>query len=565
MHGAVSLRRSAAIAVEMGKGTGDSGMASGGILRPRAGGTLATARAIGRRLFTWQVALGAVLVIAVCVRVPFFRVPLVTDEGGYAYTTHRGLIGGDSLYHLLWFDRTQGILWVYRVIFETLGKDLLAIRLFAALYNALSALLVYVIGRRLGGKRVGLIAAFLFGLFSVMPHMEAFTANAELFMTLPALASLALLLPLDAVRLHATEPLRARRNRDAARRIALSGVCAGAAFVIKPAEAAALIVGGVLLLVAARRGDRSWRALLRPQVIFGAAAAVGILPAVVDGIVRDGHAYLAQVLLYRGAEESIISPNSLGRLSHSVWSTIVVGGDVLPLVLLAVLALTIYRRALPADARLLAPAWLGASFFGVALGGNWYGHYFFQMLPPLALYAAFALRAAFVQGTTAVWRQRLVVAVSLSVMLTASYTGRYFVAQPAELATTLYQDRLYEAQDPLVAYLKEHTRASDQIYVAFEGPSIYYLSERQSAFPVIWRQPVLSDPATFNRLMATLDTPAGPAYIVDLDAPRYQRAHERLRPILERRYRLAAIIGGVQVYERVPSTWDVPWTMRVDR
>lgn len=548
----------------MGKGTGGGGMASGSLRRGRLGEIIAAA-AIGRRLVTWQVALGVVLALAIWVRVPFFSVPLVTDEGGYAYTTRHGLIVGDGLYRLLWFDRTQGILWVYRVIFETLGRSVLAIRLFAALYNALSALLIAVIGRRLGGMRVGLIAAFLFGLFSVMPHMEAFTANAELFMTLPALASLALLLPLDAVQLDATAPLRARCNRDAARRIALSGLCAGVAFIIKPAEAAALMTGGALLLIAARRRDRSWRAMLRPQVLFGAAAFVGILPAIIDGFVRDGKEFVEQVLLYRGVEESIISRNSLGRLSHAVFSTVVVGGDVLPLVLLAVLALTVYRRALSPDARALAPAWLGTSFFGVALGGNWYGHYFFQMLPPLALFAAFALRAAFVQGTTAVWRQRLVVALSLSVMLTATYTGRYFVAQPAEIATALYQDRLYQVQGPIVAYLREHSRPGDQIYVAFEGPSIYYLSERQSAFPVIWRQPVLSDPAMFNRLLATLDTPAGPAYIVDLDAPRYQRAHERLRPILERRYRLAAIIGGVQVYERVPSTWNLAWTMPIDR
>lgn len=539
-------------------------MASGHILRGHTDKTIAAAVTIVRRLWTWQAVLGVILLIAVVVRVPFFSVPLVTDEGGYAYTTSRGL-SGQTLYRLLWFDRTQGILWVYRVIFETLGKDLLAIRLFAALYNALSAGLLYVIGRRLGGKRVGLIAALLFGLFSVMPHMEAFTANAELFMTLPVLASLALLLPLDAVGLHAGEPLRARCNRDAARRIALSGLCAGVAFVIKPAAVAALITGGVLLLIVARRRETSWRATVRPQILFGAAAFFGILPAIIDGFVRDGREFVAQVLLYRGVEESIISRNSLGRLGHSIGSSIVVGGDVLPLVLLVVLALTVYRRALPMDARRLAPAWLGASFFGVALGGNWYGHYFFQMLPPLALYAALALRAAFVQGTTAVRRQRLVVALSLSVMLTASYTGQYFVAQPAAIATTLYQDRLYEAQEPLVAYIKANSRPSDRIYVAFEGPTIYYLSERQSAFPVIWRQPVLSDPATFNRLMATLDTPAGPEYIVDLDAPRYQRAHERLRPILERRYRLAAIISGVQVYARVPSTWNVPWTMPVDR
>jgi hypothetical protein len=292
---------------------------------------------------------------------------------------------------------------------------------------------------------------------------------------------------------------------------------------------------------------------------------IGVLPAVVDGFARDGRAYIRQVLLYRGATESIVSRHAFGRLGLSVWNSLVVGGDVLPLVILTVLALTVYRASLSDDARRLAPLWLLASFGGIALGGNWFTHYFFQLLPPLAIYAAIGVRAAFVRGRAALWRVRLVTVLSLSVMLTAGYAGHYFVAQPAEISWNLYHDRAYQAQEPLVAYLKANARPNDRIYIAFEAPEIYYLSERQSAFPVVWRQPILNDPTTFDRLIATLDTPAGPMFIVDLDAPRFQRAHDRLRPVLARRYELAAIIQGVQVYRRVPSLWNYPWTEKVDR
>ena len=161
-------------------------------------------------------ALGVILLLAVLVRMPFLHVPLIADEGGYAYTTHYGL-SGRTLYHLLWFDRTQGILWVYRVIFQTLGQSVVAIRLFAAIYNAGSALLVYSSVAGLADKRTGLIAASLFALFSVMPHVQGFTANAELFMTLPALASLALLLPIERTRMAPDAGLLARVNVGATR------------------------------------------------------------------------------------------------------------------------------------------------------------------------------------------------------------------------------------------------------------------------------------------------------------------------------------------------------------
>ena len=154
------------------------------------------------------------------------------------------------------------------------------------------------------------------------------------------------------------------------------------------------------------------------------------------------------------------------------------------------------------------------------------------MLPPLAIYAALGVQAAFRHENAARWRVRLVTVLSLSVMLTTAYAGHYFVAEPAQISWDLYHDRAYQAQGPLVAYLKANSRPNDRIYIAFEAPEIYYLSGRQSAFPVLWRQPILNDPATFDRLIATLDTPAGPAFIVDLDAPRFQSAHDRLRPVL---------------------------------
>ncbi len=528
------------------------------------GADMARLAAFRRWVLTWQVALGVILLLAVLVRMPFLHVPLIADEGGYAYTTHYGL-SGRTLYHLLWFDRTQGILWVYRVIFQTLGRGIVAIRLFAALYNAGSALLISIIGRRLADTRTGLLAAFLFALFSAMPHVQGFTANAELFMTLPALASLVLLLPAERTRMEPDRRLFARESVAATRCIFLSGLCAGIAVVIKPAEVAAVATAALLLFLAARREGIPWWARLRRQSILGAGALIGVLPAIVDGFARDGRAYIRQVLLYRGATESIVSRHAFGRLGHSLWNSLVVGGDVLPLVVLTALALTIYRASLSEDARWLAPLWFLASFGGIALGGNWFTHYFFQLLPPLAIYAAIGVRAAFARGETARWRVRLVTLLSLSVMLTAAYTGQYFAAQPADISWNLYHDRAYQAQGLLVEYLKANSGPNDRIYIAFEAPEIYYLSERQSAFAVVWREPILNDPATFDRLIATLDTPAGPAFIVDVDAPRFQRAHDRLRPVLTRRYQLVAIIQGVQVYRRVPSLWAYPWTEKVDR
>src|SRR5919198_595110 len=106
-------------------------------------------------------ALAIVGAVSLGVRLPFLSVPLITDEGGYAYTAH-WLARGLTLYRDLWFDRPQGIFLVYGGLMRLFGESTPALRLGAALWNGLSVVALFALGRRLFGDLSGLAAAGLF-------------------------------------------------------------------------------------------------------------------------------------------------------------------------------------------------------------------------------------------------------------------------------------------------------------------------------------------------------------------------------------------------------------------
>ncbi len=147
---------------------------------------------MGIRRWSWPAAVVALALFACLVRWPYLDVPISADEGGYA-TAAYWWARGDALYREITITRPQGIFVVYRTI-EALGLgSVRGIHLFAGAYNALSTLLLLALAARVWGRGVGLGAAALYALLMATPWVEGYQANAELFMTLPLLAGLALL------------------------------------------------------------------------------------------------------------------------------------------------------------------------------------------------------------------------------------------------------------------------------------------------------------------------------------------------------------------------------------
>jgi hypothetical protein len=107
--------------------------------------------------------------------------------------------------------------------------------------------------------------------------------------------------------------------------------------------------------------------------------------------------------------------------------------------------------------------WLAAAFVGAAAGFRFFGHYFLQLAPPLALLAAGALA-----NPTRIQRLRTTVlgAASVAVFLVLTLTTHPSVLHP---------------YDRLAAAIDARTAPADRIFVWGQFPQAYWASDRPPA------------------------------------------------------------------------------------
>jgi 4-amino-4-deoxy-L-arabinose transferase-like glycosyltransferase len=439
------------------------------------GRPVATASGLAAPYVLPLIALGAAL-LALLVRLPFLDWPLTVDEAGYAYGA-RLWSEGVSLYSdEVWFDRPQGIFVAYRAGMAVLGDSTEAIRLLGALWSAATVALVVWLADRMFDRRVALVAGAILAVVSAAPAIEGFVANAEVFMLLPATASAGCVW---------------RRRPFAA------GLLAGAAIILKPSGAAALLLAAWWLY----RDREPLRVWLR--LSLGAA----LLPtlALVHGVATAGvHDYLYATLLFRlleGGSNPLVLSFVVGILATLwVWAP-----------LAAAAALGWRRLSGRRRARSFLLAWLATSIVGMAMGGNWWAHYFVQLMPPLVL-----LVAAEVAATRPAARadpRALAVGLAAAAVLFAGLIWPA-VSVPREDAITRYlHNELYLLSDDVAAYLRAEAAPDDQVFVALSHASVVYLSERRSSWPYLYSQQTTSIPGAFEDATQHLEDGV-PAFVV---------------------------------------------------
>ena len=479
------------------------------------GGILRAARA-------WRFALATALIAAVSValRVPFRSVPLITDEGGYAYVAHwmeRGL----TLYRDLWFDRPQAIFLLYRAQLAMLGETVEAIRDGAALYNAATTVLVCMLGARLRSRRAGLAAGGLFAVASVSPIVEGFTANAELYMALPVAAAV----------------LLAHRKSWF-----WAGVAGALACAVKPTAAFTVAPGLAVLLMAGGRRSRG-------ALMCAAGAGCGALPFVAHGASIDPALYWYSVVGFRLAAHSALSVGGSwwGELARTAPAAVVALG---PLWLLAGAGAVATWRT---QSGRVGTAMLLGSLVGAAAGGYWYWHYFVGTVLPAALLGGLALDRSGIA-----WRDTPGVALALATVGALALNARAIGASPEETSLRLYHRPAYVASREIAAYVRDRTTERDTIFAAFAQADLYHLASRRAAVRQLYWTEINRIPGALDALLDTLDDAVRrPKYVIEIDADlevpgRAAQFWERIAS----HYESVGSIGGFTIYRAVEEAGE---------
>ena len=444
--------------------------------------------------------------------------------------------GGGRLYAEGGVDnKPPGIYWLYASVFEVFGRyDMTAIHLVALIALAATCWLLFVIGRDLAGLRAGLLAAVLYGVLTGAGNPRLLAANTELFMTLPLAAAFLLL-------------LRGRWFWSAVLMVA-----AGA---FKQVAAVEVLLLPAALFVLEERGDR-----VSAAVRFGLGLAAGL---------GAGAVLLALTGSFTGFWRWTVE--TLVGYAQSNWTLAILwlrGRDsVVPfvgeLIVVWIAAIAYAARWCDLDGRArLAVAWFVLSGLGALAGGHWSWHYFIQVMAPLAVLAALGID----QALETSWRRWAATAALAGVAVPAlAWTAFNFTADPL---TYDWSPPVAQHQQ-VAAYIAEHTRPGDRIFVWGDWAALYVEADRlpASRFPGFLRgfdrgsgaPPNSWDtaPDVWPALQSDLERNP-PSLIVDTAAAGWSSFsaypmsnYPVLAQFVAAHYRAVATVDGVVIYQRV--------------
>ncbi|MFL6215645.1 MAG: ArnT family glycosyltransferase [Blastocatellia bacterium] len=380
---------------------------------------------------TVVITFAAIVFITFLLRI-FYSSHLYQDDGLW-FTAAEEMRRGKALYRDIYFDKPPGIVLVYAALFKLFGAHILTIRLFTILYCVVVSMMLYVFGKRLYSERVGLTAAMLFAVFSTVyasGHVQGL--NTDFLMALPYTAAAYWLL-------RSRDDVFGRQvtRRQSTGFAVAGGASIGVAMQFNPKGAFGFVFFALFLLLAyfwkrgdaatrghgdtAREGQRnearlSLRVAASPCLRVGffslVGFALGTLPFVVW--LARSHAlgfYWLYVWDWGARYARYYTASQIMATAVAQTANYFLLNNTLLITLLFVAA-TVFKRmkratgstsageiaatsdaAFRADVALLL--WFVVSYTGMSVGGRFYGHYFFQVLPALCLIGGRGLTGIF--------------------------------------------------------------------------------------------------------------------------------------------------------------------------
>ncbi|MFH8991169.1 ArnT family glycosyltransferase [Streptomyces sp. NPDC017940] len=394
---------------------------------------VATGTAPGHRTY-WTRLLPALALLACATRLPSFAGPLWNPDEGYLAVQARLLADGGELYETVVDRKPPLVPWLYRAAFAVAGDEsLTSVRILAIGAHLLTAVLLASLARRRWGDRAGRTAGVLYLLLSVGLNPEdAQAATFEVFM-LPGTAA-------------------AVWSADR-RRFGLAGTAVACAFLAKQTGGAVLVP--VVWLLWGAGGAGPGPGGVRREGVRLAAGVVG--PVFAAAVLTDPSGFVFWTVTGSGAYASFTG-SELHVLARGLANTLLLGTACAGILPPVVRVLRVARTG-AADLWL----WAGSSAGAVVLGFHFFGHYFLQLTPPLALLGTVALQI--------LPRERTVRAVLASACVCLLFVAWGLLAPRPDLAHA----------ERLAAALQSRTAPGDRVLVWGMHPETYWLADRTPA------------------------------------------------------------------------------------
>lgn len=373
-----------------------------------------------------------------------------------------------------------GFSLVYALIFKTLGTEPFQIRFFLAFWNAIALIFVYLSAKKLFYEKIALLSAFLYSCFSWLPLIKG-NVGREMFMLLPI--SISLYFYILYHENFKTWPLF------------LAGFFSSLAVVFKQSALPPL---ACFLIFVYMESPKKFKHLS----IFLLAISLPITPCIIFGWLSLGmKQFLYSVVFFRVGTSSIFSGywwyHPL-RFFYSIIKT----GVIFWLIALILSYKFIKEKGVPFY---FLTTYLFFSFLGISLGGNWFDHYYVQILPPLCILLGLGYIKVFES-------KRKSYIFSISALLILPFFIYTLVALNYNYCLRLPD---YSLTPKIADYLKKNSSSTDTIYAfLYSDWSVYFLAKRMAAFFYLARDQLLFLPKNILQFLRFLNSNKRPNYLI---------------------------------------------------
>lgn len=420
-----------------------------------------------------------IVLLSILIRVPYFNCPLFTDEGVYAYQAYLWMEQGINFYKSYFYIMLPGFPLVYALIFKTLGTEPFQIRFFLAFWNAIALIFIYLTAKKLFYEKIALLSAFLYSCFSWLPLIKG-NVGKEMFMLLPISISLYFY-----VLYHEnfkTWPLF------------LAGFFSSLAVVFRQSALPPL---ACLLIFIYIESPKKFKHIL----IFLLATSLPIIPCIIFGWASLGiKSFLYSVVFFRVGTCSIFSGYWWYHPLRFFYSIIKTGVTFWLIAL--ILSQKFIKKGFPWYFLIF---YLFFSFLGISLGGNWFDHYYVQILPSLCILLGLG-------GVRIFQSKRKSYIFSILTLWILPFFIYALVALHYNLCLRLPD---YSLTPKITDYLEKNSNSTDTIYAfLYSDWSVYFWTQMESPIPYIARDQVLFSPKHTDHFIKMLNSAQRPDYLI---------------------------------------------------
>jgi len=455
------------------------------------------------------------LLLVLTVRMRLRDMPLERDEGEYAYAGQL-ILQGTPPYVAAYNMKLPGTYAAYACIMAVFGQTASGIHLGLMIVNALSIVLVFLIGRRILDEIAGAVAAVSFALLSTSISVFGLAGHATHFVTLFALAGIYLLLRALSVSPSNQEGAGSSLIKRPSSLLFASGLCFGLAFLMKQHGIFFAIFGFAYLVwtkISPRFEPKPLRSLAQPVTVsfqpsianialFCVAMAIPyLLTVIILACAGALHQFIFWTFSYASKYASG-APIALGSdFIRKTFKAAVGPNIVLWILPLPGLVFMWWERRLSLNDRFLLTALFICSFASFSVGFYFRSHYFITFLPIMALLAGIGISRSLrlLKHDTTI---ELVLAVALIgffvIGTLAAVIGNgiiWFGMNPAEASRESYLTTIFIETTKVADEIKANSQKNARVLVMGSEPQIFFLSHRRSAtgyiyvYPLMERQP----------------------------------------------------------------------------